>query len=316
MQARASTQEMKALNAEAADWLLRMRAPDFSAEDRRHLDAWLAGDARRGVALTQAQALLQLAPRAFAALGHVTPARSLWQRSWLPAGAAIAASLALFMLFDGPMRLQADLRAGTEPLLTATLEDGSRIDLNAGSAVAFSFDDKQRVVHLLRGEAYFTVTKDPARPFIVEAAGGSATALGTEFDVRLDTAGGDAAEVKVLVHAVKVAGTDGTTRILQAGESLRYDATGRMTPTGRVDIDAPDWRSGKIVIEDESLASVIDRLQRHTNTRIVILGDALKARRVGGTFDTHDPVAAIELLCRSLGIDYSGIGSLLVVLHG
>ncbi|MDY0873709.1 FecR family protein [Dongia rigui] len=312
---------MKALNAEAADWLLRMQAPDFSAEDRRNLDAWLAGDERRAAALAQVQAILQLAPRAFAAL-EAPPAISAKiprQRAWLPLGAAVAASLALFLLFDGPMRLRADLRAGTEALPVVTLADGSLLQLNAGSAVAFSFGEKQRVVHLLRGEAYFTVTKDPARPFIVEAAGGAATALGTEFDVRLSEpaeGAGRAAEVKVLVHAVRVETASGAKVILQAGESLRYDNTGAIGETRRIDINGPDWRSGKIVIEDESLTSVVERLQRHTNTRIVILGDDLKARRIGGTFDTRDPVAAIELLCRSLGIEYSGIGSLLVVLHG
>lgn len=317
---------MKALNAEAADWLLRMQAADFSVEDRRQLDAWLAGDARRPAALAQAQAILQLAPRAFATLGRTSTvaAHLSWRRSWLPLGAAVAASLALFLLFDGPMRLRADLRSGTQALPAMTLADGSLVQLNAGSAVAFSFDDTQRVVHLLRGEAYFTVAKDPARPFMVDAAGGTVTALGTEFDVRLGDSGGDEAgeevraetEVKVLLHAVRVESADGAEIILKAGESLRYDNAGRLGAIGRIDVEGPDWRSGKIVIENESLESVIARLQRHTNTRIVVLGDDLKARRVGGTFDTHDPVAAIELLCRSLGIDYAGIGSLLVVLHG
>jgi transmembrane sensor len=312
---------MKALNAEAADWLLRMQAPDFSAADRQTLDAWLASDERHAAALAQAQAILQLAPQAFAALEDTSApsARMPRQRNWLPLWAAVAASLMLFLLFDGPMRLRADLRSGTEALPAVTLADGSLLQLNAGSAVAFSFGEKQRVVHLLRGEAYFTVTKDPARPFIVEAAGGAVTALGTEFDVRLsdpEEGTGDAAEVKVLVHAVRVETGNGTKVVLQAGESLRYDNAGATDQTRRIDVNGLDWRSGKVVIEDESLASVVERLQRHTNTRIVILGDDLKARRIGGTFDTRDPVTAIELLCRSLGIEYSGIGSLLVVLHG
>ncbi|WP_374384303.1 FecR domain-containing protein [Dongia sp.] len=312
---------MKALNAEAADWLLRMQAPDFSAQDRQTLDAWLAGDERHAAALARAQAVLQLAPQAFAALEDVPTlsAKMPRLRAWLPMGAAVAASLALFLLFDGPMRLLADLRSGTEALPAVTLADGSLLQLNAGSAVAFTFSAKQRVVRLLRGEAYFTVTKDPARPFIVEAAGGAATALGTEFDVRLSDpaeGAGGAAEVKVLVHAVRVETPNDTQVIVRAGESLRFDKNGTIGETRRIDINGLDWRSGKIVIEDESLASVVERLQRHTNTRIVILGDDLKARRIGGTFDTRDPVAAIELLCRSLGIEYSGIGSLLVVLHG
>jgi len=39
-------------------------------------------------------------------------------------------------------------------------------------------------VRLVRGEAHFTVAKNPARPFIVEAGGVAVRAVGTAFDVR------------------------------------------------------------------------------------------------------------------------------------
>ncbi len=310
---------MKQVNAEAADWLVRMRAPDFSAEDERRLGTWLAADARRGAALKRAESLLTLAPGAFAALDRA-PVRPSRRLAWLPAGIAVAASLALFILFDGPMRLEADLMAGHAISPVSALEDGSLVQLNAGSAIALSFDGRQRKVHLLRGEAYFTVAKDAARPFVVAAAGGTVTALGTQFDVRLmEEAAG--AEVTVLEHAVRIAAGSGAHAILHAGERLRYDQAGTLSAGPAVDTAAPDWRLGKLVVEDESLETVIARLQRHTGTQILILGDALKARRIGGTFDTADPIATIEMLCRSLGIEVSGIevsgiGSLLLVLHG
>jgi transmembrane sensor len=310
---------MRQLNTEAADWLLRMRAPDFSAEDRLHLDAWLAGDVARANALARAQSMLELAPRAFAVHEATLPAPRIVpmrRRVWLPVSAGLAASLALFMLFDGPMRLRADLRTGTDMAPATALADGSLVQLNAGSAVAISFDDKQRVVHLLRGEAYFTVAKDTTRPFIVEAAGGTTTALGTEFDVRLaDEEERGAAEVKVLVHAVRVAAGSAEPIVVTAGQKLLYDSQGPRGSALAIDMQLPDWRSGKLVIENESLESVVARLQHHTGTQIMVLGDALKARRVGGTFDTRDPVAAIELLCRSLDIEYAGVGSLLLILH-
>jgi transmembrane sensor len=44
-----------------------------------------------------------------------------------------------------------------------------------------------REVRLLKGQALFKVAKDPGRPFDVLAADERITALGTMFDVRLDS---------------------------------------------------------------------------------------------------------------------------------
>ena len=52
-----------------------------------------------------------------------------------------------------------------------TLEDGSRVQLNAGTAIAKDFSGGQRRLTFLKGEALFEVAPDPSRPFTVEAAG-------------------------------------------------------------------------------------------------------------------------------------------------
>ena len=51
------------------------------------------------------------------------------------------------------------------------LEDGSVADLNRGAAIEVSFTKDFRRIKLVRGEARFSVAKNPARPFIVEAGG-------------------------------------------------------------------------------------------------------------------------------------------------
>lgn len=67
---------------------------------------------------------------------------------------------------------------------TVVLADGTTVHLNAGSKLTYPvrFAGKRRTV-VLQGEAYFEVTKDENRPFVVQTHLGEVTVLGTEFNI-------------------------------------------------------------------------------------------------------------------------------------
>jgi transmembrane sensor len=65
------------------------------------------------------------------------------------------------------------------------LPDGSRITLDADSVLNVQMLPDRRSLQLARGEAYFEVAKDAARPFLVRAGGAVVRAVGTAFDVRM-----------------------------------------------------------------------------------------------------------------------------------
>ena len=68
---------------------------------------------------------------------------------------------------------------------TLTLSDGTRVYLNAESRLKYPvvFRGTERVVEL-SGEAYFKVSKDALRPFVVKMNGVNVRVLGTSFNVR------------------------------------------------------------------------------------------------------------------------------------
>ena len=76
--------------------------------------------------------------------------------------------------------------------------------LNEGALHSVLFTDTERRVRLERGEAFFQVTKDPRRPFVVEVGGVTVRAIGTAFNVRL---GGGELDVLVAEGKVEVAST-------------------------------------------------------------------------------------------------------------
>lgn len=126
------------------------------------------------------------------------PARSRRLR-WLmvAASACVALSVASFLLGQR-MPARADAAAALPPstattLLAAegtvgsfTLPDGTRLWLNGGSSLTYANDladaPERRVA--ISGEAYFEVTRNPDRPFIVEMETMALRVLGTSFTAR------------------------------------------------------------------------------------------------------------------------------------
>src|SRR3546814_17597567 len=94
------------------------------------------------------------------------------------------------------------------------LADGSSIELGSDSALSVALGNRQRVVTLYKGEAFFTVAADAGRPFVVQAAGGSTQALGTAFNIK--TVEGRAI-VTVTEHAVLVAARSEERRVGKKG---------------------------------------------------------------------------------------------------
>lgn len=99
------------------------------------------------------------------------------------------------------------------------LEDGSTVELRGDSEISVAFSAGERRVALVRGEAFFTVAKNPERPFIVRAQGVDVRAVGTAFNVRLE-----AEHVEVLV-------TEGRVGVRGPGMELGGQATEDRGPT-------------------------------------------------------------------------------------
>jgi transmembrane sensor len=187
-----------------ADWL----SDRISPEDFRTLDARLRADPAARAALRRTAsldaALRDWATRqefssAWAGAAAPAPARtapSLFRRCRWPLAAAAAVALSVATYHVGTLAAPQPLAPGTR-----MLADGTVVELNGAAEIVPDYTATERRVHLERGEAHFTVTKDSARPFIVTAAGVSVRAVGTAFNVRL---AGAAVEVLVTEGQVRL----------------------------------------------------------------------------------------------------------------
>ena len=175
-------------------------------------------------------------------------------------------------------------------------------------------------IELLAGEAYFTVvprTENETRPFVVVAANGTATALGTEFLVDRDREGAD---VTVVEHQVEISAT--TTRekrdsiVLSPGQSVRYDRTSGIGNAREVNLQRTTaWRRGELVFDKARLSDVVAELNRYRRGRIVISDGSLADRRVSGFFRTDELDGALASMTRELGARALNLPPFLTVLY-
>jgi RNA polymerase sigma factor (sigma-70 family) len=160
-----------------------------------------------------------------------------------------------------------------------TLPDGSELTLDARSQADVSFFAAQRRVRLHAGAAFFSVARDAARPFVVDAGAARVTVLGTRFAVEL---AGDSTEVQVESGRVQVQALDAHARggepvLLREGQTLRVLAApsggaGDVRiehSTARSAVAAP-WRTGMLVFDSTPLGDAVQRLDRYGATAVTV----------------------------------------------
>lgn len=302
----------EALRDEAASWYFQRDAGALPPAEEAAFREWLA-DPRHRAAYDEIA-------RTWLALGGIErpataspPRRRSWR--WLPLGAALAAMLAIAII-DGSWwtRWRSDVVTGIGETRELVLTDGSRIDLNTDSALDIRYGASERRIRLVRGEALFTVAKDTTRPFVVETASGSATALGTIFAVR--QADGETT-VTVLESRVAIAPAAASEQAaaISSGQSARFSRT-RLDAIESVDPAAETaWRRGKLIFVDRPLGEVVSELDRYHRGHIRIVDASLRSYRVSGVFETRDPLRALGLIQTSLGLNATRLTNLLVLLH-
>ena len=303
------------LRATAARWAVR-RDRGLSAAESIDYELWLAADPRHAAAMQRTSAawsLLDRIPESAAAtiLAAATRRRSFWRRTVTFGSLAAAAALAVG-LFVWSRPLPADptlsapaLSATTTPRLV-TLSDGTVVQLNTGGEVRERFTAATRHVTLTRGEAHFAVAKNPTRPFIVQAGSLQVRAVGTAFNINLQSAA-----VDVIVTEGRVQLTTGTpdAPALNAGEraTLRRAADGPTLVVARIDAAAITqtlaWREPLMRLGGATLAELAAEFERATGRRLVLADPALADLRFGGRFRADDIDGFTHLLATTLDLD-------------
>lgn len=292
----------------AAEWALRH---PLDRDEQAQLDAWLARDERHGGALLRAMAGLCAIDTALATEDHadapvdVEIPRRATRRWLLGGGLGLAAASAASVVFTWPRLIGQHITTARGEIRRLPLADGSIATINSDSDLRIVLDNDSRRIDLERGQAWFQVAKDSARPFVVDGGIAQARAVGTAFSV---SRGRDGVQVAVTegVVAVWPSESSGLMTILEAGQFANF-RTARAAPTigtapGEIE-RALAWRNGEIALENDSLAEAIASFNRYNQRQIVLVDQSLADEKLVGLFKLDKPENFASMLGESLDID-------------
>lgn len=306
----------------ASYWDARLRNPECSREERIAFETWRASDPANAAAFERLQTMLETLRAASSrpALRAIRDA-ALQQRArrFSLAGAIAAAiTLTITSVFgfqalqthsESVAQQRAALAAPSRAFVTAigeqrtvTLEDGTSVILNTQSRLETHFTAGRRDVTLVAGQALFQVAHDAERPFIVTAGDRQVTAIGTQFDVRLD---------QRRVRVVLVEGRVAVERRPEEGLSLfrsterreltpgqEFDSDAELRPTVQpADVNqATLWRDRRASFVDVPLPEAIAEMNRYSSGALIVTDPSMAELRVNGVFRTDQPQAFVNAL--------------------
>jgi len=321
---------------EACAWIAQLESGEQTKEDLAAFKEWMSRSPahqkeikRLAVLSSELNILTQMAPslnKAITQRNNTEKKRHnpLWQSQW----SAVGVMFIFLLFFSYTFLFERDFFNPQSPLILmtaigeykeVTLPDGSLAKLNTNSELEIDFSTERRKIHLLKGEAFFQVTHNPDRPFIVYTNKKSVQAVGTAFSV-LHLLG--ELEVTVTEGKVKLANTlagkiintipqDSKNKLelsdkvvdesmfLVAGESyLATDAK-----AGLIEKFSPEelnrkmsWQQGIFDFSETPLIEVINDLNRYTKHQIEISDAKIGQLKFGGIFKTDELEPLLDAL--------------------
>lgn len=214
--------------------------------------------------------------------------------------AGLVAAVALNSLYPGFLRDEGSLFSDHVVMVekicpvgqksTITLTDGTRIKLNSNSKLVFpeTFSNSERTVEL-EGEAFFEVSKDPSRPFVITSGNIKTQVLGTSFNIK---AYPNANNISVAVATGKVAvGTTGQKEgkaqltLLPKEMAIYSNKSESLIKTSFNPLQEMAWKDGILYFNNKDIHEITSELVKWYGVTFVIDKKLNTEKDYTGSFD-------------------------------
>lgn len=177
------------------------------------------------------------------------------------------------------------------------LPDSSTVYLAAASSLKYPerFTGTERTIQL-QGEAFFDVTSDAEKPFIIHTGDVQTRVLGTSFKV--SAFAGEPLEVAVVTGKVGVSVHTGNERkelaVLTPGLKVTWNSKTSKTSKGFTDIAGlTQWKTGELIFKEHRIGRVALELERRYGIKLRFEDEETKNYQVSGTFSPEEPITSV-----------------------
>jgi transmembrane sensor len=193
--------------------------------------------------------------------------------------------------------------------VAVTLRDGSKVWLNRNSRLIYRTDlgGETRNVKLI-GEAFFDITPDASRPFIIDAGKANIKVVGTTFNVITSNKDNDV-EVFVRTGKVMLSDLSGAQNIMVEPGSVGILGTGSPNSSVNENRNYMAWKTDTLVYQGEKLDVVFADLKRVFNINISADDQEINNIPLTTTFFSLPEDTIIQVICNTFNLRYQKNGS-------
>ncbi|HEX3913127.1 MAG TPA: FecR domain-containing protein [Steroidobacteraceae bacterium] len=293
--------------AEAAVWIARLRDERGADGLDAEFHEWLGENEHHRRAFDRmTQAWEQAGKIRMRARDDIPAIRSAQGSRFSPWAAASAATLVLAVIITAIYWRDDALVTGIGQRQVRLLQDGTRVVLNTDTRIEVNYDEHLRRVRLVRGEAWFEVSKRPSWPFVVSVGGEEIRALGTSFIVRHDN--DQDLSVTLVDGRISVAPVAGDGDSAQAARILAPGQRLIVAPHQVPSVDRPElsrvtaWERGRVEFDETPLADAAAEMNRYNTKHVAVPDPELARLRIGGVFRAGDSDEFVKIVTTAFGL--------------
>jgi len=294
--------------AEAATWIARLHDeqpdPDLEAE----LQSWLGESEEHRRAFNRMTQVWERAGKIrMRACDNVSASHRGRRARFSPWAATMAASLVLVVFTAAYYWRDSALVTGVGQQQVRLLRDGTRVVLNTNTRIEVNYDEHVRRVRLIRGEAWFDVSKHATWPFLVSVGDQEIRALGTSFIVRHD----DVQDLSVTLVDGRISVAPFAKNDAVPSQAPQFLAPGERLVVARhraPAVDRPElsritaWKRGRVEFEDTPLEDATTEMNRYSTTHVTVADAEVAQLRIGGAFRAGDSDEFVKIVTAALGL--------------
>lgn len=189
-----------------------------------------------------------------------------------------------------------------DTMVTDTLPDGTIVNLNKHTKISYpeAFADGERRVQLT-GEAFFNVTPNAEKPFIIEAGGAEVKVLGTSFNVKAISLS-EEVEVVVSTGKVQLSGSTDKVILLPGDKGVFGKKANSLSKLKADQADLLFWLKRQLQFNNTTLVEVVDILNQRYNAKLSLENEAAGACKFTASFEDDSLQTILTVLTTTFGL--------------